>query len=125
MRYAIVVLWMLFESMSPAVAQGSIGIGLPDISIGINVPLYPEFEQVPGYPVYYAPQVNSNYFFYAGMYWVFQSDNWYASSWYNGAWANGVPNGCAGVHAPSPGALLPLSSRILSGLAAGSTATLG
>ena len=87
MRYAIIVLWMLFGSTSPAVAQVSIGIGLPNISIGINVPLYPEFEQVPGYPVYYAPQVNSNYFFYDGMYWVFQSDNWYASSWYNGPWA--------------------------------------
>jgi hypothetical protein len=86
MRYAIIVLWMLFGSMSPAVAQVSIGIGLPNISIGINLPLYPEFEQVPGYPVYYAPQVNSNYFFYDGMYWVFQSDNWYASSWYNGPW---------------------------------------
>ena len=31
--------------------------------------------------------MNSNYFFYDGMYWVFQSDNWYASSWYNGPWA--------------------------------------
>jgi hypothetical protein len=87
MRYAIIVLWMLFGLMPPAVAQVSIGIGLPNITIGINVPLYPEFEQVPGYPVYYAPQVNSNYFFYDGMYWVFQSDNWYASSWYNGPWA--------------------------------------
>jgi hypothetical protein len=52
--------------MSPTVAQVSIGIGLPNISIGINVPLYPEFEQVPGYPVYYAPHVNSNYFFRDG-----------------------------------------------------------
>ena len=56
MRYAIIVLWMLFGSMSQAVAQVSIAIGLPNISIGINVPLYPQFEQVPGYPVYYAPQ---------------------------------------------------------------------
>ena len=28
MRYAIIVFWMLFGSMSPAVAQVSIGIGL-------------------------------------------------------------------------------------------------
>jgi hypothetical protein len=64
-------------------AQG----GLPNMSIGINLPLYPQFEQVQGYPVYYAPQMASNYFFYDGMYWVYQSDNWYASSWYNGPWA--------------------------------------
>jgi hypothetical protein len=46
---------------------------------------------VPGYPVYYAPQVNTNYFFYDGMYWVYQGDNWYASSWYNGPWGVVAP----------------------------------
>jgi len=87
MRYLIIVLWMLSGSMSPALAQVSIAIGLPNLSIGINVPMYPELDQVPGYPVYYAPQINSNYFFYDGMYWVYDSDNWYASSWYDGPWA--------------------------------------
>jgi len=86
-RRVIILLSMLFGAVTPAVAQLSVGIGLPNVSIGINVPLYPEFEPVPGYPMYYAPQVDSNYFFYDGMYWVFQSDNWYASSWYNGPWA--------------------------------------
>ena len=66
--------------------QVSLGFGVPGISIGINLPLYPELVPVPGYPVYYAPQVDSNYFFYDGMYWVYQRDNWYASSWYNGPW---------------------------------------
>jgi hypothetical protein len=37
--------------------------------------------------VYYAPQMDANYFFYDGMYWVYESDNWYASSWYNGPWS--------------------------------------
>jgi hypothetical protein len=41
---------------------------------------------VPGYPVYYAPRLGSNFFFYDGLYWVYQGDNWYASSWYNGPW---------------------------------------
>ena len=85
MRGAIVLLSILFGAASaPAIAQVSIGIGLPNLNIGINLPLYPQFEQVQGYPVYYAPQVPSNYFFCDGMYWVYQSDNWYASSWYNG-----------------------------------------
>jgi hypothetical protein len=77
---------MLFCSVPAATAQVSIGIGLPGVSIGINLPLYPELVPVPGYPVYYAPRLNSNYFFYDGMYWVYQGDNWYASSWYNGPW---------------------------------------
>src|ERR1700754_4783045 len=62
-------------------AQAAVGI-----SIGINIPTYPRLVAVPGYPVYYAPGVNSNYFFYDGMYWDFYNDNWYASRWYNGPW---------------------------------------
>jgi hypothetical protein len=86
MRAGLIVLWMVLCSMTSAVAQVSIGIGLPNVSIGINLPLYPELVPVPGYPVYYAPRLEANYFFYDGMYWVYQGDNWYASSWYNGPW---------------------------------------
>jgi hypothetical protein len=86
MRYGLIVLWMLFWSVTSATAQVSIGIGVPGMSIGINLPVFPELVQVPGYPVYYAPQLPSNFFFYDGMYWVYQRDNWYASSWYNGPW---------------------------------------
>ena len=80
---------MLVCSVTLAAADVSIGIGigLPNVSIGINLPLYPELVPVPGYPVYYAPRVNGNYFFYDGMYWVYENDNWYASSWYNGPWS--------------------------------------
>jgi hypothetical protein len=86
MRYGLIFLWMLFWSASPAIAQVSIGIGLPGVSIGINLPVYPELVRVPGYPVYYAPRLDSNFFFYDGMYWVYEGDSWYASSWYNGPW---------------------------------------
>lgn len=84
----IVAMLLLVSPLTNADAQVSvgIGIGLPNLSIGINLPMYPELVPVPGYPVYYAPQVDGNYFFYDGMYWVFQDDNWYASSWYNGPW---------------------------------------
>jgi hypothetical protein len=91
MRYGLIVLWMLFGSVTSAIAQVSIGIGLPGVSIGINLPLFPELVRVPGYPVYYAPRLNSNFFFYDGMYWVYQGDNWYASSWYNGPWGLVAP----------------------------------
>ena len=72
----IALMWLSLW-LVPAAAQ---------VSIGINIQAYPELDRVPGYPVYYAPQMNSNYFFYDGMYWVYQDDNWYASSWYNGPW---------------------------------------
>jgi hypothetical protein len=91
MRNGFFVLWMLLCSITSAAAQVSVGIGLPGVSIGINVPVYPELVPVPGYPVYYAPRVNSNYFFYDGMYWLYTGDNWYASSWYNGPWGLVAP----------------------------------
>lgn len=84
--YGMIVLSLLAGKVGSAEAGLSIGIGLPNVSIGINLPLYPQLVAVPGYPVYYAPGVNANYFFYDGMYWVYQDDNWYASSWYNGPW---------------------------------------
>jgi len=76
-RHALIIFWMLFCSVAVADVQ---------VNIGINVPVYPRLVVVPGYPVYYAPQLNSNYFFYDGLYWVYQDDNWYESSWYNGPW---------------------------------------
>lgn len=69
-----------------AAVQVGIGIGLPNVSIGINLPAYPELVAVPGYPVYYAPRLRANFFFYDGLYWVYQDGNWYESSWYNGPW---------------------------------------
>jgi hypothetical protein len=78
-RYAFIGLLMALASATAAEAAVS-------VNIGINIPVYPRLVAVPGYPVYYAPGINSNYFFYDGMYWVFEGDAWYASSWYNGPW---------------------------------------
>lgn len=90
MRRFLLALPLLLGAAAPAQAQISLGIGIgidvPGLSIGINLPSYPTLQRVPGYPVYYAPRADSNYFFYDGVYWVFQSDDWYASSWYNGPW---------------------------------------
>lgn len=88
MRYLLVALSLVMASARPAVAQVSVGvaIGLPSVEIGISAPVYPELVLVPGHPVYYDPGADSNYFFYDGVYWVYQRDNWYASTWYNGPW---------------------------------------
>ena len=86
MHYILAVLIGVLCSVSPAAAQVSIGIGLPSVSIGINLPVFPELVVVPNYPVYYAPRGNVNLFFYDGLYWAYQGDEWYSSSWYNGPW---------------------------------------
>ena len=85
-RHLFFVLGLLLYPATSSGAQVGIGIGLPHVSIGINLPVFPHLVVVPGYPVYYAPRLEANYFFYDGMYWVYQDDYWYASSWYNGPW---------------------------------------
>ncbi len=88
MRHLVVALGILLGSATAADAQVSfsLGVAMPGVQIGINVPTYPRLVAVPGYPVYYAPGLPSNYFFYDGAYWVYQGDNWYTSSWYAGPW---------------------------------------
>ena len=80
MKHALIgLLFTGAVAASPAHAQLS-------VSIGINVPTYPSLVPIANYPVYYAPNLGANYFFYDGLYWVFANDSWYESPWYNGPW---------------------------------------
>jgi len=79
MRHKLILASLLLNIMIPAAVNA-------EVSIGINLALYPNLVRVPGYPVYYAPQMDANYFFYEGRYWVYTDDSWYAASWYNGPW---------------------------------------
>ena len=47
-RYLLIALPLLLCPVSSAYAEISVGIGLPGISIGINMPAYPQLIQVPG-----------------------------------------------------------------------------
>ncbi len=93
LRRLMLVLPLLLGLAPAAQAQVSVGIGIevPGVSIGINLPTFPDLQRVPGYPVYYAADTVGNYFYYDGLYWVFQGDDWYASSWYNGPWRRVMP----------------------------------
>lgn len=88
MRHHLATLILLaVTAVAPAAAQQvTINFSQPGVSIGINVGEYPRLQRVPGYPVYYAPNVGTNFFFYDGLYWVYEEDRWYTSSWYNGPW---------------------------------------
>jgi len=95
MRSTFIGIAMCLGLCGPVAAEVRLAIGLPSVSIGINVPVYPALAPVPGYPVYYAPQADANLFFYDGLYWVYAQDRWYSSTWYNGPWigvaASAVP----------------------------------
>jgi hypothetical protein len=90
MRYLIlatsIATSLLLCAAVPAHAQVSVGIQSHGVSIGFNVSAYPRMVAIPGYPVYYDPRMTSNYFFYDGLYWVYQDNNWYSSGWYDGPW---------------------------------------
>jgi hypothetical protein len=63
MRYVLIVYWMLLWSMTSVMVRVGIGIALPDVSVGVNLPVFPELVRVPGYSVYHAPRLNSNFVF--------------------------------------------------------------
>lgn len=87
-RAMTVAACILIGASPLAVGQVRFGVGVavPGVSIGINIPAYPQLAPIPGYPVYYAPGLTTNLFFYDGLYWVFAGDSWYYSSWYDGPW---------------------------------------
>jgi hypothetical protein len=88
MRRLIISLFLLMLPLGMPRADVSVGFGIavPGVSIGVRLPAYPRLVRVPDYPVYYAPQIDVNLFFYDGMYWVFAADDWYVSDWYDGPW---------------------------------------
>ena len=92
---ALLLLVITVACTQPANAQ---------ISIGINLTVFPNLVIVPGYPVYYAPTVTADYFFYDGFYWVFNVEDgqWYSSSWYNGPWVFVEP-----LYVPQPILVIP------------------
>jgi hypothetical protein len=73
-RSGLVIACILLGTCAPAVAQ---------VSIGINLRAYPELVVVPGYPAYYAPQLDSNLFVYDDPHWVYAQVSRYAGSWYD------------------------------------------
>jgi len=77
-RFALAFL-LLAASVLPALAQEY-------YDLDVNLPEYPDMQPIPDSPVYYAPAVDANYFYYDGQYWDYYNDGWYASAWYNGPW---------------------------------------
>jgi len=77
---------MKYGVLASAILWCAAGTAIGQVSIGIHIGSSPNLVVIPGYPVYYAPGIGSNYFFFDGMYWVYQEDGWYSSSGYNGPW---------------------------------------
>jgi len=79
MKRLAIALLLLAAAVFPAAAQEY-------YDVDVNLPTYPDMQPIPDSPVYYAPAVDSNYFYYDGQYWDYFNDGWYSSPWYNGPW---------------------------------------
>jgi hypothetical protein len=77
MRKLLFALLLTLGSVAPAMAA---------VDLNLNLGAVPRMVAIPSSPVYYAPGLNTNYFFYDGLYWDFNGTDWYDSSWYNGPW---------------------------------------
>jgi hypothetical protein len=82
---------LLLGALTTADAQLGLSISLPAPPLASTSRPIRSWSRCLAIPVYYAPQLNANYFFYDGMYWVYQRDNWYAATWYNGPWGLVTP----------------------------------
>lgn len=77
---------------------GAVSAEAQNVSIGVNIgspppppPMVivapPQLVVVPGTPVYYAPGLNVNFFFYQGQYFTFHDGSWFVARAHNGPWA--------------------------------------
>src|SRR4030095_13210449 len=79
MKRFVAACLLLLASALPAAAQTY-------YDIDVDLPQFPEMEPIPDSPVYWAPGVDSNYFFYDGAFWDYHHDLWHWSAWYHGPW---------------------------------------
>ena len=76
---------ILLSGASARASDVKINIGLGVPSIVLTAP--PQLVVVPGTPVYYAPDVSANLFFYQGRYYTVANGVWSRAPAYSGPWA--------------------------------------
>src|SRR3989442_8640223 len=68
----------------PAQAHVNVNIGVPGPPIVVPAP--PRLVIVPSTPVFYAPEVEYNYFVYENQHYIFRDGRWFAARTYRGPW---------------------------------------
>jgi hypothetical protein len=76
---------MLFSGAAATASDVKIDIGLGVPPLVLTAP--PQLVVVPGTPVYYAPDVAANLFFYKGRYYTVANGVWSMAPAYGGPWA--------------------------------------
>lgn len=100
MRRAIAAVGMTLALVGPLATTSSAQVS---VNIGINLPGPPQLVVIPSSPVRYAANVDGNFFFYGGQYYVFSDGVWYVSPAYNGPWVMLAPE-----YVPQPILVVPV-----------------
>ena len=76
-------------SLGACTTSGSLDGSTPQVHATVSLQLSnrPRLRLIPGFNVYYGPELPNGYFFFGSYYWVFEHDAWYRSRFYNGPWA--------------------------------------
>ena len=86
-RYAVVAALALSVMGSPVPAHADVNIG---ITFGGPPPIVvaepPRMVLVPRSPVYWAPSLPYNFFYYEGRYWTYHEGGWFWSASVRGPW---------------------------------------
>lgn len=77
---AVILLVAAWAGATPAAAE-------TDVHIGVHLGAPPQLVLVPRTPVYYAPALPYNSFFYGGQHYLFHDGRWFFAPSYNGPWA--------------------------------------
>jgi hypothetical protein len=80
---AAAAMLVITTSATAADVKINIGLGVPPMVLTAPPPLV----VVPGTPVYYAPDVSANLFFYQGRYYTVANGVWSRAPAYGGPWA--------------------------------------
>jgi hypothetical protein len=77
---------ILLQAAPTPAGSLSIGVRADSLSLGVNIGASPRLVAVPGTPVYHAPSLPHDYFFYGKKYYLFHDGMWLSAAYYNGPW---------------------------------------
>ncbi|MEW6326713.1 MAG: hypothetical protein AB1487_03855 [Thermodesulfobacteriota bacterium] len=87
--FIVMSLFFFYPVKGRAEVDVSINIGLPLPAIVVSTP--PAVVMIPGTPVYFAPDIEVDIFFYRGYWYRPYRQRWYRASHYNGPWCYIAP----------------------------------
>jgi hypothetical protein len=74
--------------LASCTTSGGVHSDSPQVQASVSLQLSnrPRLRLIPGFSVYYGPDLPNGYYFFGSHYWVFEHDAWHRARFYNGPW---------------------------------------